>query len=287
MATWKQVQQNPTLYPLALLSGEGERLRWHDSADQPHSSQVFCVSTFGMIRQLPVRDAIIRQFLESTTGTSNFVDSKWTIELEAENPELMSEYGQTQPTSVDALLQSESAVFSVEAKFLTDALSGFGGCSQPKKNCAGFYGPGSDLKTGTNAWCRLEVWEGNRSPRTYWTLGKAFFRESVFTRQSNDQICPLSGANYQLMRNFLFAAALAQKNRVSNFGVVAIAPSKTAAKLERQIDDFRKDILQPQFGASVQLLYYERLIDLLQQSCDQAAIALATFLSARIAAAIC
>ena len=63
MATWEQVQQNPTLYPQALQSGEGERLHWHRHADQPHSSQVFCVSAFGALRHLPVRDRIVGQLL--------------------------------------------------------------------------------------------------------------------------------------------------------------------------------------------------------------------------------
>jgi hypothetical protein len=286
MATWKEVQQNPTLYPLALLPGKGEELRWHGDAHLPHSSQVFCVSAFGMLQQLAVRDRIIRQFLGLSERTPIDEDSAWMIQLEEERPELLSECGQGQVSSIDVLLQNRSAVFAVEAKFLSDALSGFGGCSQPKKQCAGFYGPGSDLKTGTNAWCRLEVWDGNRSPRNYWAMGRAFFRESVFTKQSHGEECPLGGSNYQLMRNFLFAAALAQKQRIASFGMVAVAPAKTAGRLQRQIDTFRKDILQPQFEASVQLVFYERLIDLLQQSGDAAASALATFLAGRIAALI-
>ena len=90
----------------------------------------------------------------------------WDVELEAERSELLSEYGPGQASSVDALIQSRAAVRCLESKFLCDALDGFGGCSQPKKHCGGFYGPGSDLKTKTKAWCRLEVWDGERSPRT-------------------------------------------------------------------------------------------------------------------------
>lgn len=59
MATWEQVRNNPTLYPQALLPGDGEQLHWHDDADRPHSSQVFCVSAFGTLRHLPVRDRVI------------------------------------------------------------------------------------------------------------------------------------------------------------------------------------------------------------------------------------
>lgn len=285
MATWEEVRQNPTLYSQALLSGEGERLRWHDEVHRPHSSQVFCVSAFGTLRQLPVRDQVISQLLgsaEMPTGD----DPTWNIALEAERPDLLSEYGRVQASSVDALLQNRRSVRCLESKFLSDALAGFGGCSQPKKKCAGYYGPGSDLKTGTNAWCRLEVWDGDRSPRTYWTLGKAFFRETVFAKQVDGETCPFNGPNYQLMRNFLFAAALAQKQKLASFGVVVIAPARKSGKLDRQIESFRTTILQPQFGSCVQLVTYERLIELLRQSGDVGAVALATFLTDRIAALV-
>jgi hypothetical protein len=65
MATWEQVRRNPTLYPEALLPGEGEGFRWHRHADQPHSSQVFCVSAFGTLRRLPVavRDHVVGRLL--------------------------------------------------------------------------------------------------------------------------------------------------------------------------------------------------------------------------------
>jgi hypothetical protein len=282
MATWEQVQQNPTLYPEALLPAEGERLHWHADANQPHSSQVFCVSAFGTTRNLLVRDQVIRKLLglpEAAIGD----EPTWNIELEAERPDLLSEYGRVQASSVDALLRNPNAVFCLESKFLRDAESGFGGCSQPKKQCAGHYGPDSDLKTGTNAWCSLEVWDGDRSPRTYWSLGRAFFRETVFAKQESGQTCPFNGPNYQLMRNFLFAAALAQQQKLTSFGVVVIAPAKKSAKLEREVELFRTIILQPEFGSSIKIVTYERLIEVLRESLDVGAVALATFLSGRIA----
>jgi Restriction Endonuclease associating with ARP len=284
MATWEQVQRNPTLYPQALLPGEGERLRWHDDANRPHSSQVFCVSAIGTLRHLPARDQVIGQLVGLDTPTAH--ESVWDIELEAERPDLLSEYGRVQPSSVDALLQNERAVCCLESKFLSDAVAGFGGCSQPKQQCAGYYGPGSDLKTRTPAWCRLEVWDGERSPRTYWTLGRAFFRESVFAKQANGETCPFAGPNYQLMRNFLFAAALAQQKRLESFGVVAIAPARKSGRLERQVESFRTTILQPQFAPCVRIVTYERLIELLRQCGDHDAAALATFLVERIAALV-
>ena len=282
MATWEQVQQNPSLYPQALLPGEGERLRWHDEAHRPHSSQVFCVSAFGTLRQLPVRDRVIGQLLGSLEAPIGD-DQTWDIDLERERLDLLSEYGRVQASSVDALLQNRRAVRCLESKFLSDAVAGFGGCSQPKKQCAGYYGPGSDLKTKTNAWCRLEVWDGERSPRTYWTLGRAFFRESVFAKQADGETCPFDGPNYQLMRNFLFAAALAQQQKLQSFGLVAIAPARKSGRLERQVESFRTTVLQPPFGSCVQLVTYERLIELLRDTGDVGADALATFLAGRIA----
>lgn len=287
MVTWEQVRNNPTLYPQALQPGEGERLHWHRHADQPHSSQVYCVSAFGTLRHLPVRDRVVGQLLGQPVGTTD--DANWSIELEVVRPDLLSEYGRVQPSSVDVLLRTRRTVVCVEAKFWKDAEAGFGGCSQPGQDengqvrCAGYYGPGSDLKTKTRAWCRLEVWDGERSPRTYWTLGRAFFRESVFAKQADGQACPFDGPNYQLMRNFLFAAALAQRKKLASFGVVAVAPARTAGKLERQIDSFRTAILQPEFGSCVRLVTYERLIELLRETGEAGAVALATFLEGRIA----
>jgi hypothetical protein len=163
MATWDQVRQNPTLYPHALLPGEGERLQWHDDAHRPHSSQVFCVSAFGTLRHFSVRDQVICQLLAPREASATS-DATWTIELEAVRPDLLSEYGGVQASSVDALLLNLRAVYCIGSKFWKDAEDGFGGCSQPKPDkrgavkCAGYYGPGSDLKTRTNAWCRGAMW---------------------------------------------------------------------------------------------------------------------------------
>jgi hypothetical protein len=117
-------------------------------------------------------------------------------------------------------------------------------------------------------------------------MGRAFFQESVFAKQASGQTCPFSGPHYQLMRNFLFAAALAQQQRVQSFGVVAIAPARVSGKLERQVESFRTTVLQSQFGSCVRFVTYERLIELLRQAGDPDAAALATFLEERISALI-
>jgi hypothetical protein len=88
------------------------------------------------------------------------------------------------------------------------------------------------------------------------------------------------------MRNFVFSAALAQREKKPRFGVVVIAPKKTAGRLEKEVDAFRSTILQPQFGGSVQVVYYERLVELLRQSNDIEADLLGQFLASRIADAL-
>lgn len=291
MPTWEQVQHNPTVYQPHLWSPESQNIRWHDHAEKPHSSQVFCASAFETQRRIPIKNSVVETLISPLAGAVQS-GRTWDIQIECVNQTLLSEYGGVQSSSIDVLLTNHESAICVEAKFRSDAKAGFGCCSQidvqedGTKKCAGYFGPGSDLKTRTNAWCRLEVWDGNRSPRTYWTLGRTYFRDSVFARQANDEICPFSRPHYQLMRNFLFAAALAQQQKKSHFGVIAIVPKRLASKLERQVSDFRKQVLQPQFAGMIHLIHYERLIDLLRQSNNAEGIALGQFLEDRITALI-
>ena len=222
------ILQNPTLHPHALSELERDtRFKWHRYATSNRSSQVLCISAFGTLRRLNTRNTVIDRFLAGAIPTyrPGRRTPRWTIRLEYEQPELLNELGGMQSTSIDVLLSSSKAVFAIEAKFVSDARSGFGGCSQfSRGDCAGFYGPGSDLKTQSSAWCRLESWEGDRSPRTYWSLAKEYFRPQVFRVQENGSACPLRGSNYQLTRNFLFSAAYARRLGIGLHGVVTIAP---------------------------------------------------------------
>ncbi|EMI55231.1 PGN_0703 family putative restriction endonuclease [Rhodopirellula sallentina] len=282
---WDRVKTNPTLYKTALTEDEGDSFRWHTHANQPHSSQVFCVSLFGALRNLCKRDSIVQQILGAAKLTSEERD--WTASLEYEDESLLSEFGGSQPTSIDALLKSKNSLFCIEAKFLRDAKAGFGKCSQPKSvngvsKCAGFFGPGSDMGTQTNAWCRLEAWDGRRSPRTYWTLGRAYFRDSVYARQSEGETCPFNRPHFQLMRNFLFSASLAQREKKSQFGVIVVAPSKFANSLESQITDFRNNVLQPSFGQLIQLVQYEQIVEILMGADASDSTELGVFLAERL-----
>jgi len=209
-------------------------------------------------------------------------DSKdeWQIDLEREYPELLNEFGDhnCQSTSIDVLFTNAKAVICLEAKFKVDAQKGFGKCSQVSTQCAGFYGTGSDLKKNTQAWCRLEVWDGNRSPRLYWTLGRSFFQQHVFSEQKNGEDCYFKGHNYQLMRNFLFAAALAQKTGKSQFGVMVISPRRFLSNLQSQVDAFKERVLLRDHHERIQLTSYEHYVDLLKDSGDATAEELGEFL---------
>lgn len=196
---WRLVQTNPTYLVGALRDEEGEKIRWH-SPDAPASSQVFCVSAFGKLRSMPDGIDVINQLVAEAVPNVPHADH-WDVTLEYADGRILGETGQGTPTNVDVYLTSRKAVVCVEAKFLYDAHEGFGSCSQYRQqHCAGFYGPGSDLRpTRSSSWCRLEFREGKRDPRNYWSLGRTYFQEHVFRKQRVGQKCPFAAFHYQLM----------------------------------------------------------------------------------------
>lgn len=260
MADLEAILKNPVLYEDALSKKEKVRFNWHTHADDERSSQVFCLSAFGSLRRYKEKDEIINSlFGQYLNGIE---PGKWTIKPEATNRTYLGESG-SQPTSIDMLFISKKAVVCMESKFIEDARTGFGGCSQYKSDCNGFYGPGSDNKCGTKAWCRLENWDGRRSPRLYWSLAKRYFKPEVFQMQVEGKICPFA-QNYQLMRNVLFAATMAEKKALTNWRVIAICPRKNVIPLTDQMETFKKKILLPEFQDNVQLIHYEDYISLLK-----------------------
>jgi len=277
---------NPTLYPGALMERElSPGFKWHSHSSSPRSSQVFCLSAFGTLRSFPNSDRILEALFSRALPhiPARDVPQRWTIEPEFENPEILSEHGTRQPTSIDVLCRSPDAVICIESKFATDAAHGFGGCSQfQKKKCAGFRGPGSDIQTGTDAWCRLEIPEGHRTPRSYWSLGRHWFRPEVFRPQDSSQFCPLGSSNYQLMRNFLFAASLAKHEQKPVFGVLTIGPRLFAPVLSRQVAAFQRDILQEQYADLISFLDYESYAAILESFGEKDSTELARFVRERI-----
>jgi hypothetical protein len=185
------------------------------------------------------------------------------------------------PTNVDVFCESPEAVVCVESKFLHDAKEGFGGCGQANSGaCAGFYGPGSDFRTKTASWCRLEVQEGRRDPRKYWEIGKRYFQPSVYTKQINGEECRFRGSNYQLMRNFLFAAVSAQNSKT--FGVLALVPKATSGQICSQVKRFQSEVLQLSYVDHVAVATYDELTELLSVSKSDRGRRLSSFLVERM-----
>lgn len=264
MAIWELVRDNRTLFGHALEPGEGPQIPWHDDANQPHSSQVFCISAFGTLRKLRHRHPFVSQLFGQVFPwiPASDADIDWNIALECQDRSLLNEHSTPKPTSIDAILISDRHVICIEGKFREDAQDGFGVCAKAKpgkkRECIGYYGPGSNVKIPDDrSWCQLERWDNRRCPRLYWSLGKAFFRPEVFRQQTPGEACPFSGPNYQLMRNFLFAAAYAEKYRKAEFGMVAICPERVSKRLLEQMDDFRGRILLPEFHPRLHFKSYE------------------------------
>jgi hypothetical protein len=286
---WAAVLRNPSCRTGALTEQEGLAFRWHSHAYSDRSSQVFCVSAFGSVRSLPDGGDIISALLSEAFPQLG-LGERWSLALEHENAELLGERDQqpSQPTSIDVLARRQGDVVCVESKFVTDAEAGFGGCSQVRQSkskpasCAGFYGVGSDLKTRSEAHCRLTVSDGHRAPRLYWDLGRTYFRPELFVPQTLGQSCPLAGPNFQLMRNFLVAAGTAAPS--SWFGVLAIAPANRSAKIVAQARAFISGVLQARFADRIGVASYDRLVELLDASPHSESRSLASFLRTRMSA---
>ncbi|MCY3821712.1 MAG: hypothetical protein OXH52_20550 [Gammaproteobacteria bacterium] len=282
----QRILANPTLHRNALTDEERRpgAINWHGSADSPRSSQALCISAFGVLRDTVPRDKVLDRLVATTLPAyrAGGRAPRWRIFLEYEEPRLLNEFGaQAQPTSVDALLVSSKAVVAIEAKFISDASAGFGKCSAfTKGRCAGFYGPGS--YGSSQAWCQLEAWHGDRSPRTYWALGREYFRPDVFRMQQQGESCPLRSTNYQLMRNYLFAAARSRAEGIPTHGVITIAPTATSQRLRDQVAAFESQVLLPSCAGSIRHTTYEEYARHLRGSGDGSCAELADFLEARI-----
>jgi hypothetical protein len=244
--TLAAIRENPTMHPraFALAQVMFPHLKWHLFADSPRSSQALALSAFLPVLEFPDKDAILEEFVtRSLPGIRPVVGRPWEVMPEYERPELLGETGRGEPTRVDILLVAPDAVVCVEAKHRVDARQGWGGCKQPPRLCEGFHGPGSDRK-GSGAWCRLELPDGHRGPRLYWHIARDRFREQVFAAQATGDICPYL-RDYQLVRNYLFAAELAGREGKSDHGVIGIAPAARLGPLAAGFERFTRDLLLP------------------------------------------
>jgi hypothetical protein len=260
---WELVRsKNPTYFPGSLKESEGTEINWHSPKDE-RSSQIFCLSAFGTLRQLPDGFAILNRFLR-TLFHDIPSNETWCFRFEYQNRRLLEEFGGGTPTTIDVHCSSIQRVLCIESKFFYDANDGFGGCGQIRGNrCRGYYGPLSDRKTRSEKFCRLEHQDGKRAPRLYWTLGKTYFKDSIFREQREGDNCPFSGGYFQLMRNFLFAATAASNE---HFGVVIFVPKKTQDVVEEQVESFKNDVLKDHYHDKIMLTHYDCLADGLLES---------------------
>lgn len=279
---WACVQQkNRTYLPDALSDEEGLAIKWH-SPEAEASSQVFCISAFGRLRSLPDRAQVLNRLFAKAIPIIPPA-SQWNLTFEHVDRDVLGETGHGTATNIDVFCVSPHAVVCIESKFLYDANEGFGGCGQFNAgDCAGFHGLGSDRKTPKiKSQCRLEIQDGRRDPRKYWQLGRAYFQDKVFREQREGETCPFVASNYQLMRNFLFAATKA--GEAQEFGVVAMVPEKTEAKVKTQVAAFQQNVLNEPYRSRINVGTYDTLVAILLRSPHHSTIAHGEFLRERMA----
>ena len=277
---WVLVHRNPTYRRDALPPEIGLRIKWHSPEDE-RSSQVFCISAFGGLWQLGDGVSIFNRLLSECLPQLPRSES-WNWELEYIDRSLLGETGQGMPSNIDVFCHSPKAVVCIESKFLFDAKEGFDSCGQVKAgDCAGFYGLGSDLKTQSDANCRLEIKDGKRDPRLYWELGREYFLEDIVRPQNKGERCPFADSAYQLMRNFVFASVAAGKWR--DFSVLAIVPAKTGELIKKQVEIFRDSILLPKHRQRIGFATYNQLAQLMIDSPHERSRDLGKFLNERMA----
>ena len=157
-------------------------------------------------------------------------------------------------------------VLTIESKFREP----LGPCGQMKKSaaaCSGNHAPGSDLRTRTNAPCRLTIQEGQRTPRLYWEVGKRVFQPEVL---EVPRPCPFAGGHYQLMRNMTFAAAFADRAGLKDFGfIVAYVAAASSAKKHttHQVAEF-KNMLRPELRDRFGSVSYESISGIVRKRGD-------------------
>ena len=276
-----RIRNSPALYP-GVAASLGPSFPWHVHAGSARSSQALCLSAWYPLKDLEARHEVIERLLTaSLPSIAPQTGRRWQISVEETRPELLGEGGRGQPSSIDVLLQADDAVVCVESKYLSDASTGFGRCGQFPNACRGFYGPGSDRRMGSDAACRLSVADGRRKARRYWTVAAGLFRPRALEPATEAGSCPLDRF-YQLSRNLFFAAELARRTGRPQFAALAIAPAATAGVIEGQVAACRDDVLLAEHADRVGVTHYERLVEGLSESGDEAAAAVGRFVASRL-----
>jgi hypothetical protein len=238
------------------------------------SSQALCISVWGAIAESDRRRAIVLDALGSA-GIELEAEGMPEIECEVHGRrDVLNEYGGSNPTCPDAIIRLPGAALTIESKF-TEPL---GRCSQVKSQrtrtaggwemrppaCSGNHEVGSDLRTKTDAACRLTIAEGDRTPRRYWEVGARLFRRAFLTPPRSP--CPFRGPHYQLMRNLTFAAALAELEArpTDGFLLAYVEQAAGATATRRTFGDF-KAMLLPEVARRVGMISYEQLTEIVHR----------------------
>jgi hypothetical protein len=254
---------------------------WHRSretgfpdSDVPHSSQAFCISVWGTLAQPEAGEA--RRILYCLLDDRALFDRSEVrplTSLEFTDRSVLNEYGAI-PTNVDAFLEYSNLTVAVESKLTEE----FGRCSQAKKkHCKGDYGPGSDLKTGTDAHCRLEVADGTRTPRRYLEV---MHRQSTEGAYVVGQKCPYAGPGYQVMRNIAFAAEYARRSE-SDWRVIFAFPAELSTESRSDVAAI-VELLKPEYRNQVHSLDYRYLAESFARGNDSTAHDLGIYMMSRL-----
>ena len=276
------IQEN--LFPSAHQSiRDWTQFRWHRTrsgtatADLPTSSQAFCISAWGTAASqhgAGVRSALALVLNDELLSSRLTASEMGVFQLEYVDPLLLGEDGAGNPTNLDAVWELPGVTIVVESKLLEP----FGSCTQARNgHCSGVYGPSSDLKTQTNAACRLTVADGARRPRRYWEAMDRLGYSPVV-----GQPCPFSGPGFQAMRVVAAAAELARR-RCTDWRVVFAYPECFAPEPGLTIDRVRA-LLAPEMQTRVLKLDYEDFVEQLLAGDDAMAQDLGSHLWRRLMA---
>jgi len=231
-------------------------------ADRVNSSQAFCISVWGAFAS--EQGGRVRSIVGEVLGDDGMMRSisasrRVALRLEDVNRRRLNERGSGNPTQLDAIVCLSNLTVVVESK-LTEQ---FGHCSQPPKQCTGEYAKGSDIKTGSNAPCRLLVKDRSRTPRLYWEVMGQISQSEAYPEGVR---CPFAGPGYQVMR-VIASAVQACK---SSWRVIFAYPFGGSTR--REIDAVVERLL-PEFQTSVFHLDYLELAKALSRDAESDPVA--------------
>lgn len=242
----------------------------------PWSSQALCISVFGTIAESANRAALMQSILAAAGVDVNVAgDPEVLCEVRGRR-DLLNEIGGSNATCPDVLVEWPGLTLTIESKF-TEHLSPCGQIDLRlskgsreihPKTCSGNHETGSDLKTKTDAACRLTIAEnegrrGYRSPRRYWEVGSRLFGAEVI--EPPREPCPFADGKYQLMRNLCFASALAESQSPTKGHAFVLAYVEGAPSAADSVADFAafREMLLAAEAARVGSITYETISDVL------------------------